>query len=87
MTRRDTLESIQIDVQHQHHVVLHELQGVPLRETHVKSVALRVEQIAVCDAGFHLTQAPLFTQEALRGRWHIVNVHRNQIACGSTVSH
>ena len=54
MTRRDTGE---------YPNRCHELQGGPLRETHVKSVALRAEQIAVCVAGFHLTQAPLLTQE------------------------
>ena len=54
----------------------HEFHSVPLRETHVKWVALRVEQIAVCVAGFHLTHAPLCTKESLRGRWHIVNAYR-----------
>ena len=81
-----TLGSIQIDVQHQHLDVLHELQGVPLRETRVNSVALRVEQIAVCVDGLLLTQALLLAQESLRSRWHIVNVHRDQIACSTALN-
>ena len=51
-----------------------------------KRSPFELKQIAVFVTGFHLTQAPLLTQEFLRGRWHMLNVHRNQIACGSTAS-
>ena len=59
---------------------------MPLRGTRVESVALQVEQIAVCVGGLHLTLAPLLTEESLRGRWHMLNVRQDQIARGSTAS-